>query len=65
MRVTDAPADDETRRLLHRTIDAVRADMAALGFNTAIARLFELNNHLTTVVARDGARRARWRSRSC
>ena len=31
------PADDETRRLLHRTIDAVRADMGTLEFNTAIA----------------------------
>ena len=40
-------ADDETRRMLHRTIAAVRADMATLSFNTAIARLFELNNHLT------------------
>jgi leucyl-tRNA synthetase len=49
-RVADVPADEETRRLLHRTIDAVRADMAELSFNTAIARLFELNNHLTTVV---------------
>ena len=28
LRVSDAPADDETRRLLHRTIDKVRADMA-------------------------------------
>jgi leucyl-tRNA synthetase len=35
---------------LHRTIDAVRTDMAGLSFNTAIARLFELNNHLTTLV---------------
>ena len=31
------PADDETRRLLHRTIDAVRADMGTLEYNTAIA----------------------------
>jgi leucyl-tRNA synthetase len=54
-RVSDAPADEETRRLLHRTIDAVRADMAALSFNTAIARLFELNNHLTSVVQVGGA----------
>ena len=54
-RVTDAPADDETRRVLHRTIAAVRDDMASMSFNTAIARLFECNNHLTTVVARDGA----------
>ena len=54
-RVADEPADEETRRLLHRTIDAVRADMAALSFNTAIARLFELNNHLTTLVQSGGS----------
>jgi leucyl-tRNA synthetase len=53
-RVTAEPADDETRRLLHRTIDAVRADMGTLSFNTAIARLFELNNRLTQVVAERG-----------
>jgi leucyl-tRNA synthetase len=47
-RVSDAPADEETRRILHRTIAAVRDDMAAMSFNTAIARLFELNNHLTS-----------------
>ena len=46
VRVTDAPADDETRRMLHRTIAAVRDDMSGMSFNTAIARLFELNNHL-------------------
>ena len=54
-RVSDDPADDETRRLLHRTIAAVRDDMAELKFNTAIARLFELNNRLTQVVADRGA----------
>ncbi len=43
----DGPADLETRRLLHRTIDGVRDDMDALRFNTAIAKLIELNNHLT------------------
>ncbi|HEX4492335.1 MAG TPA: class I tRNA ligase family protein, partial [Acidimicrobiia bacterium] len=53
--VNDTPADDETRRALHRTIASVAADMDALRFNTAIARLTELNNHLTSVVARDGA----------
>ena len=47
----DDPADAETRRVLHRTVAAVRADMEALGFNTAIARLFELNNHLTGLAA--------------
>ncbi|MCZ7526973.1 MAG: leucine--tRNA ligase [Acidimicrobiia bacterium] len=54
LRVSPDPADDATRRLLHRTVDAVRADMADLQFNTAIARLFELNNHLTGVVAEQG-----------
>ena len=44
--VVDAPADEETRKLLHRTIDAVRRDLDGLRFNTAIARLIELNNHL-------------------
>jgi leucyl-tRNA synthetase len=53
-RVTPEPADDETRRLLHRTVDAVRTDMGTLSFNTAIARLFELNNRLTQVVAERG-----------
>ena len=57
--VDDAPADDETRRVLHRTVAAVGADMAELKFNTAIARLFECNNRLTQVVAERGTRRAR------
>jgi leucyl-tRNA synthetase len=50
-RVTDAPADAGTTRVLHRTIAAVRADMESLSFNTAIARMFELNNHLTQLGA--------------
>lgn len=54
VRVSDEPASDETRRMLHRTIDAVRADMAGLRFNTAVARLFEMNNHLTQVVGENG-----------
>jgi leucyl-tRNA synthetase len=53
-RVSDEPPDDDTRRLLHRTIAAVRADMGELRFNTAIARLFELNNRLSEVVAARG-----------
>jgi leucyl-tRNA synthetase len=55
VRVSDAVPDDETRRVLHRTIAAVTEDMSSMGFNTAIARLTECNNHLTRVVARDGA----------
>jgi leucyl-tRNA synthetase len=42
----DAP-DEATKRLLHKTIDAVRTDFDGLRFNTAIARLIELNNALT------------------
>ena len=45
------PADDETHRLLHRTIDGVRADMEGLRFNTAIAKLIELTNRATAVAA--------------
>jgi leucyl-tRNA synthetase len=47
LRVVDTDPDDATSRVLHRTIDAVRADYGSLGFNTAIARLTELNNALT------------------
>ncbi|MDA0370222.1 MAG: leucine--tRNA ligase [Actinomycetota bacterium] len=54
-RVDDSVATDELRRLLHRTIDGVRADMAGLRFNTAIAKLIELNNALTQEVTRTGS----------
>ena len=47
LRVSDGPADDELLRLLHRTIDGVRSDMEGMRFNTAIAKLTELNNELT------------------
>jgi leucyl-tRNA synthetase len=36
----------ELQALLHRTIEAVTKDMENLHFNTAVARLFELNNAL-------------------
>ena len=49
--VVDSPADDETRKLLHRTIDTVRTEMGALRFNTAIAKLIELNNAVTKLDA--------------
>ena len=45
--VADEPADEATLRVLHRTIDGVRATWTALRFNTAIAKLIELTNHLT------------------
>ena len=47
VRVVDTRPDDATMRILHRTVDAVRTDYGALAFNTAIARLTELNNALT------------------
>ncbi|MFI1012912.1 leucine--tRNA ligase [Streptomyces sp. NPDC020965] len=40
-------ADEATLRALHKAIDGVGQDMAALRFNTAIAKITELNNHLT------------------
>jgi leucyl-tRNA synthetase len=49
--VTDEPADDETVKQLHRTIDVVRTEMDALRFNTAIAKLIELNNAVTKLAA--------------
>ena len=55
--VVDVPMDEETCRVLHRTIAAVRSDIEGLRLNTAIARLIELNNHLTRLpaVPRDAA----------
>jgi leucyl-tRNA synthetase len=50
-RVADAPPDEGTRRLLHKTIDAVRRDFDALSFNTAIAKLIEFNNHVAKAFA--------------
>jgi leucyl-tRNA synthetase len=47
VRVADTPLDDETRRLLHRTIEAVREGMEALRFNVPIARLMELTDALS------------------
>ena len=55
LHVAGTPADEETRRLLHRTIDRVGHDMGALEFNTAIAALMELNNRLTRVVQEQGS----------
>ncbi len=56
-RVADVPADDELRRVLHRTIAGVRVDMGGLRFNTAVAKLIEANNALTRslALAGDGA----------
>jgi leucyl-tRNA synthetase len=47
LRLSDDEVDEETLRLLHRTIAGVREDYTALHYNTAAAKLIELNNHLT------------------
>jgi leucyl-tRNA synthetase len=44
--VADVPSID-TLRVMHRTIAAVRDELDHLRFNTAIAKLIELTNHLT------------------
>jgi leucyl-tRNA synthetase len=56
-RVHERPADDATRRLLHRTIAGVREDLTGLRFNTAVAKLITLNNHLTGASADTGSPR--------
>ncbi|GDY30911.1 leucine--tRNA ligase [Gandjariella thermophila] len=46
-RVSEEQPDAETLRVLHRTIAEVRENFANLRYNTGIARLIELNNHVT------------------
>jgi leucyl-tRNA synthetase len=53
--VVDEPADLETRKLLHRTIDGVRHDFEGMLYNTAIAKLIMLCNHVTKRLAETGA----------
>ena len=45
--VADVEPDLELSRALHRTIHGVHADMEAMRFNTAIAKLIELTNVIT------------------
>ncbi|MPY77253.1 MAG: leucine--tRNA ligase [Actinophytocola sp.] len=47
LRVSDAEPSDDDLRALHKTIAGVRADYGDLRFNTAGAKLIELNNHVT------------------
>ncbi|WP_167145766.1 class I tRNA ligase family protein [Actinomyces sp. ZJ308] len=49
--VVDDPADEETRRLVAKTIVGVREDYEGMRLNTAIAKLIVLNNHLTGLSA--------------
>ncbi|MFF4163194.1 leucine--tRNA ligase [Streptomyces sp. NPDC001741] len=45
--VVDTEPTEDTLRALHKAIDGVGQDMAGMRFNTAIAKVTELNNHLT------------------
>ncbi|MGY5763661.1 leucine--tRNA ligase [Brachybacterium sp. DNPG3] len=56
--VSDDAASTSTLQAVHRTIDGVTRDMTAMQFNTAIAKLIELVNHLTKA-ASDGTRASR------
>jgi leucyl-tRNA synthetase len=47
LRVTDEEASVEALRLLHKTIAGVHDDYANLRYNTAGAKLIELNNYVT------------------
>jgi leucyl-tRNA synthetase len=49
--VSAGPADEGLTRSLHRTIAAVTRDMDRMRFNTALARMFELNNELVALAA--------------
>ncbi|OLT40673.1 leucine--tRNA ligase [Saccharomonospora sp. CUA-673] len=47
LRVADVELSESDLKLLHKTIASVRDDYAELRFNTAGAKLIELNNHVT------------------
>ncbi|MBU7599031.1 leucine--tRNA ligase [Streptomyces sp. P38-E01] len=47
--VTEGPPNEDTLRALHKAIDGVGQDLTNLRFNTAIAKITELNNHVTKV----------------
>jgi leucyl-tRNA synthetase len=50
--VQDVPPDRDTLRKLHQTIQKVTDDLDGMRFNTAIAAMMELSNHLTGLPAR-------------
>jgi leucyl-tRNA synthetase len=58
LHVTDAEPDVGTLRALHRAIAGVHTDIEALPYNTAAAKLIELNNHLTKAYAGAGVPRS-------
>jgi leucyl-tRNA synthetase len=50
--VQDVPPDRDTQRKLHQTIQKVTEDLDGMRFNTAIAAMMELANHLTPLEVR-------------
>ena len=56
--VSDDSPDVETQRALHRAVDAVRDGMEKMRFNVSIAKITELNNHLTARYPNGGVPRS-------
>jgi leucyl-tRNA synthetase len=46
---SDVAMDDETTKILHKTMKKVTQDIENMSFNTAIAAMMVLTNHLTTL----------------
>jgi leucyl-tRNA synthetase len=57
-RVTDVEPDVGTLRALHKAVAGVHGDFLALHYNTAAAKLIELNNHLTKAYGSTGVPRS-------
>jgi leucyl-tRNA synthetase len=58
LRVADAEPDRDTLTALHRAVDGVRTDLPAMHYNTAVAKLIELANHLTKAYPAGGTPRS-------
>jgi hypothetical protein len=61
--VHEQPLDNDTARRLNHTIKVLREDLQDLRFNTAIARLTELNTHAAKLATAVGMIRRDWPSR--
>jgi len=57
LRISEGTIDDDSRRVLHRSIEAAREGFESLRFNTSIARITELNNHIVHTWPDGGAPR--------
>ncbi len=57
----DAPAE-ELRRTVHKSLEAITADLDQLGFNRAVAKIYELSNALSAFKAGDKSA-AQWTRR--